>query len=113
MSAVADVLAELSGAAQRLGWQKFGACRSADDSTYYPDRGSRAQVSNAKRTCASCPVTGPCLEWAMTNNEQHGVWGGLTRRERAELRRSRAAAARAATAAATPTTAVHASAGAA
>jgi WhiB family redox-sensing transcriptional regulator len=92
---ITDMLAELSGAAHKLAWQKLGACRGADDNDYYPDRGSRARVRQAKATCAVCPVAAVCLDWAMETNEQHGVWGGLTRRERAELRRQRADAARA------------------
>lgn len=101
MSAVADVLAELSGAAGRLGWQKFGACRNSDEDQFYPERGSRARVREAKATCATCPVKDACLSWAMATNEQHGVWGGLTRRERIELR-ARQKAARAASSAPTP-----------
>jgi WhiB family redox-sensing transcriptional regulator len=106
VSTYAERLDELSSVARALDWQKFGACRNADDSEYYPDRGSRSRVSKAKATCAVCSVKDTCLEWAMARNEQHGVWGGLTRGERADLRRQRAAEQVAQTAAAGSTAAV-------
>lgn len=36
-----------------------------------------------------CPLIEACLEFAMTNNERYGVWGGMTPEERAELRKER------------------------
>jgi WhiB family redox-sensing transcriptional regulator len=32
------------------------------------------------------PVRDACLNWALRNNEDSGVWGGLTREERYTLR---------------------------
>lgn len=42
---------------------------------------------DAKRICRACPVARPCLEDALSRNEVHGVWGGLTYPERRSLRR--------------------------
>ena len=33
----------------------------------------------------ACPVRQPCLDYAVTNRIVHGVWGGLTERERRAL----------------------------
>ena len=36
----------------------------------------------AKAICASCPVLEPCLDYALTIREPHGIWGGLNEMER-------------------------------
>jgi WhiB family redox-sensing transcriptional regulator len=36
----------------------------------------------AKTICATCPYFRPCREWAITNGERWGVWGGMNRYER-------------------------------
>lgn len=42
--------------------------------------------SEAKIVCAACPVRSKCLASAMTNDEEWGVWGGMTRAERLAYR---------------------------
>lgn len=39
----------------------------------------------AKKFCGECPVRQQCLEYALKVNEQYGVWGGLTAKERQAL----------------------------
>lgn len=36
--------------------------------------------------CEGCPVQAQCLKYAMDNNE-YGVWGGTTERQRARIRK--------------------------
>jgi hypothetical protein len=43
---------------------------------------SRQQVRTAKTVCSECPVRLDCLYEAFKTQEQFGIWGGLTRRER-------------------------------
>ena len=38
------------------------------------------------RSARQCPVRQPCLDYAITNRITHGIWGGLTERERRALR---------------------------
>lgn len=40
----------------------------------------------AKKFCNSCPVMTQCAQYAIASNEPHGIWGGLTPRERQKLR---------------------------
>jgi WhiB family redox-sensing transcriptional regulator len=40
----------------------------------------------AKKICMSCEHIVECAEWGI-NNETHGMWGGLTPRERQKLRK--------------------------
>lgn len=41
----------------------------------------------AKRICRDCPVRAECLQYAMETPVDHGIWGGLTERERRRNRR--------------------------
>lgn len=71
-------------------WQLRGACRPHDPEIFFvpvTDRGSAraSRERRAKRICASCPVLFTCRDHAVRAGEVHGVWGGLTERERAAL----------------------------
>lgn len=43
----------------------------------------------AKKVCAGCPMKTLCLAEALDNRIEHGVWGGLTERERRVALRKR------------------------
>jgi WhiB family redox-sensing transcriptional regulator len=45
------------------------------------------QISQAKAVCAGCPVADQCLQFAVTTNQEYGVWGGLDEDERRDVRR--------------------------
>ena len=65
-------------------WRELAACRGLDLGVFFPERGESAEP--ARQVCAACPVRQPCLDYAMTNRISHGIWGGLTERERRALR---------------------------
>ena len=87
--------------ADKLDWQEQAACRSYDNVLFFgPDQGEselekQAREARAKAVCQRCPVSDPCLEFAMETNQKYGIWGGLTDKERASLKRRRARARRA------------------
>lgn len=68
-------------------WRQHGKCRGVDPEVFYPV--NEDDAAQAKAICDSCPVRQPCLEWALTDRERYGVWGGLTERERRRLLRHR------------------------
>ena len=39
--------------------------------------------------CRDCPVKTACLEYALANHIDHGVWGGTSERERRRIARRR------------------------
>lgn len=43
----------------------------------------------AIKVCRSCEVREECLDYALEANEQYGMWGGLTRPQRATILRLR------------------------
>ncbi len=70
-----------------LSWKQFGNCRGVAPEIFYPV--SDEEADEAKAICATCPVRETCLEHAIAVREKHGVWGGLTDRERRRLIRRR------------------------
>ena len=64
-------------------WRELAACRGTDLGLFFPDRGESA--GPARQVCAACPVRQPCLDYAISNGIVHGIWGGLTERERRAL----------------------------
>jgi WhiB family redox-sensing transcriptional regulator len=77
-------------------WRDRAACRDADPELFFPvsavGPGAR-QIAEAKAVCARCPVREQCLDYAMANGLDHGVFGGTTDTERRQLTRRRTAAA--------------------
>lgn len=61
-------------------WIDRGLCKETDPEAFYPERGEN--VKAAKATCRACDVTAECLAYAITHRERHGIWGGLTERQR-------------------------------
>ena len=59
------------------------------DSFFPPPRRHNNDARLAKKICSKCPVKLECLDHALTNNEEHGIWGGLGPEERKKLRRKR------------------------
>jgi WhiB family redox-sensing transcriptional regulator len=81
-----DVDVRAAGASTE--WQEDGNCRRyVGVVEFFPTRGESAH--DAKAVCAACPVQEQCLDFAMRLRITHGVWGGLTERERRLLRRRR------------------------
>ncbi|HLF41559.1 MAG TPA: WhiB family transcriptional regulator [Acidimicrobiia bacterium] len=70
-------------------WRTMGNCRGSDPAIFYPPSEEDTDAAEAKMICVTCPVRQPCLEFALSTREKHGVWGGLTERERRRLLRQR------------------------
>ena len=68
-------------------WRQHAACRGVDPEVFYPVSEDEADV--AKAICNVCSVRQTCLEYALTNREREGVWGGATERERRRIQRQR------------------------
>ncbi|HCB34313.1 MAG TPA: WhiB family transcriptional regulator [Acidimicrobiaceae bacterium] len=75
-------------------WWDLANCLGVDPDLFYPERG--ASTREAKDVCRGCVVRDDCLEYALSNGEKFGIWGGLSERERRRVRRQRTIALRAA-----------------
>lgn len=74
-------------------WKKQAACIGEPYETFFgPDDagpGGATWVAKAKEICGRCPVTEPCLTAALAeahNGIDVGVRGGLSAKERREIR---------------------------
>ena len=75
-------------------WMARGLCANQPPEMFFPSDGVGVEV--AKRICGKCPVQETCLEYALANRIDHGVWGGCSERQRRRIlkaRRKEAAAA--------------------
>lgn len=68
-------------------WMALGGCREQRPALFFP--GDGVGVDAARRVCATCPVKAPCLEYALVERIDHGVWGGASERERRRLLKAR------------------------
>ena len=79
-------------------WQVKAACRGPQGTAVFfpPSNFERKdekedRESKAKAICRGCPVNKPCLEYAISIKELHGIWGGTNEAERKALLASRSA----------------------
>jgi WhiB family redox-sensing transcriptional regulator len=93
-----EAIAELNGRPDTLNaappdpdsetaWMATGNCRLHPPATFFPSDG--VGVDKARKICRDCPVMTRCLEYALTERIDHGVWGGCSERERRRILKSR------------------------
>ena len=71
-------------------WRENSACRDTDPDLFFPvgtTGPAIEQIANAKAVCRVCDVQKQCLEYALTTNQDSGIWGGTSEEERRALRR--------------------------
>jgi WhiB family redox-sensing transcriptional regulator len=75
-------------------WRYRAKCSGADTDLFYPPRDKNQYkiiAEQAKAFCfgetgkVHCPVRKDCLWDAISRDEPHGIWGGLSHRERNAL----------------------------
>jgi WhiB family transcriptional regulator, redox-sensing transcriptional regulator len=67
-------------------WRDFALCAQTDPEAFFPEKGGSTR--EAKKVCRACEVRAQCLEYALETGERHGIWGGLSGRERRRLLRA-------------------------
>lgn len=71
-------------------WMDRARCRERDPEQFFA-RGA-ANSRRAIRICERCEVREDCLRYALDNEIDFGVWGGMTERQRRRLVREQPAA---------------------
>lgn len=61
-------------------WAGLARCRGMDPDVFFGRNLTEART--AIRTCDRCEVREQCLEYAVSEGIDIGVWGGLTERQR-------------------------------
>lgn len=78
---------EIDDLPDETSWMHESRCRGVNPAQFFPSDG--LGVEAAQRVCAACEVRVDCLEYALTNRIEHGVWGGASERERRRILRRR------------------------
>jgi hypothetical protein len=70
-----------------MNWLNRAACRDSGPGVFYSNRSN--DLEEARRTCARCPVQGPCLAEALATDGRAdlGIRAGTSKRQRRDLRR--------------------------
>ena len=78
-------------------WRRRAACRSSSPELFFPTGATGMailDIEEAKAVCDRCLVRGECLDFALDTNQEFGVWGGTTEKDRRALRGRRPTLAR-------------------
>lgn len=89
-AAVLDLAATLEARIDQADWRVQAACRGRNTWMWFPARGDVETLAAAKKICDSCFVREQCLEANLDQND--GVFGGKSGRERRQLRKTLAVA---------------------
>jgi WhiB family redox-sensing transcriptional regulator len=69
-------------------WMRDAECGSVEDpDLFFSNRMEDIKV--ATDTCRLCIVRFQCAEYALNNNIEEGVWGGLSENDRAMIRKQK------------------------
>jgi WhiB family transcriptional regulator, redox-sensing transcriptional regulator len=69
-------------------WRAAAACRGMPPSLFHPSRYDKCTLAAARRVCAGCCVAAECAAWAVADESQLGVAGGLSLTARRRIRRA-------------------------
>ena len=75
---------------ERDDWRDNAACRDTDPDLFFPvgtTGPAIEQIETAKAVCRACDVQKDCLDYALTTNQDSGIWGGTSEEERRAIRR--------------------------
>lgn len=67
-------------------WRSKAACKGMTH-LFFPEGSKRSTYGPARQICDTCPVQAECAESGA--DEVHGVWGGMSPRERSRARKGR------------------------
>ena len=58
-----------------ISWKRDAVCAQIDPELWFPDL--EKQGAYAKSICKTCPVRVDCFNYAVANEEENGIWGGV------------------------------------
>ena len=78
-------------------WRDQAACTDTDPDLFFPSAAPvrpSSRWDRAKAVCTQCNAQRSCLEFALSTNQESGIWGGASEEERRKLRKAWLAAQR-------------------
>ncbi len=76
-------------------WRGSATCRRENATVFFPPPHFEMKPEKderedkARALCRACPVQQECLEYSLSVQEPHGIWGGLNELERRRMLRQR------------------------
>jgi len=71
-------------------WMKDAACKGNNEGDWFPEApGNSPAVKIALEICKNCLVKQECYDYAITQPQLVGIWGGVTARKRGGIRAER------------------------
>jgi WhiB family transcriptional regulator, redox-sensing transcriptional regulator len=72
-------------------WQDDAACArpGVSPDIFFPPSGPTHARLEAVEVCRGCDVREACLDYALANHIDDGIWGGMSPRDRRRVRRTR------------------------
>ena len=67
-------------------WQDSAACVNTEPDAFFPDKRDDMAESQAKEVCRGRRVREQCLEYALENEEEYGIWGMTSPEDRLRMR---------------------------
>lgn len=83
-----EILASFHLEDNDMEWQNQAYCRDSGVD-FFPEQQVNTKILIATKFCNQCPVKQQCLDFAMNNRIDYGIWGGKTAANRRSLRRYR------------------------
>jgi WhiB family redox-sensing transcriptional regulator len=68
-------LVSLNDSENTLEWQREALCNQTDPEAFFPEYERDGRM--AKEVCKECPVKQKCFDYAVSNKETFGIWGGV------------------------------------
>jgi WhiB family redox-sensing transcriptional regulator len=63
-------------------WMKNAACQGADPEIFFAESGWHTANAKAQQYCRNCTVYKQCMKFAIDNEIDYGIWGGLSPKQR-------------------------------
>lgn len=70
-------------------WMDAAACQGLPLEMFFTER-EDGGCEPARAVCRGCAVQAECLAYALEHHVDHGLWGGLSVKQRQRIRRQRA-----------------------
>lgn len=66
-------------------WTDQAACAGTNPDMWFRDEHESTSYREARTICNACSVRTECLNWALETKTEHGLFGGLTARQRKDV----------------------------
>ena len=71
-----------------MNWVEQANCAGTDPEAFFPPPSQAHSISTRQvlKTCAACLVQTECLQFAIEQSIEYGIFGGLTPRQRRQVK---------------------------